>query len=97
MEHLRTPDSRFATLPGYPFQPHYTEVDGLRVHYIDEGPADGDAVLCLHGEPSWSFLYRKMIPVFTAAGLRCVAPDLFMSRPLIHRRPRVRSDCMGNR
>jgi pimeloyl-ACP methyl ester carboxylesterase len=82
MEALRTPDERFASLPDFPFAPHYVDVpsgDGggaLRVHYIDEGPADGDAVLCLHGEPSWSFLYRKMIPVFTAAGLRCVAPDL---------------------
>ncbi|MGI8795202.1 MAG: haloalkane dehalogenase [Acidimicrobiia bacterium] len=81
MEVLRTPDERFASLPGYPFSPHYVEVpDGeggeLRVHYVDEGPADADPVLLLHGEPSWSFLYRKMIPVITAAGHRAVAPDL---------------------
>jgi len=81
MEVLRTPDERFASLPGYPFSPHYVEVpDGeggeLRVHYLDEGPADADPVLLLHGEPSWSFLYRKMIPVITAAGHRAVAPDL---------------------
>jgi haloalkane dehalogenase len=81
MEKLRTPDDRFASLPGYPFAPRYLEVpDGeggeLRVHYVDEGPPDADPVLLLHGEPSWSFLYRKMIPVITAAGHRAVAPDL---------------------
>ena len=82
MEALRTPDEQFASLPDFPFAPHYVDVpsgDGgtdLRVHYLDEGPPDGDVVLCLHGEPSWSFLYRKMIPVLTAAGLRVVAPDL---------------------
>jgi haloalkane dehalogenase len=77
MEVLRTPDERFADLPGYPFEPKYVEIsDGLRMHYVDEGPTDGEVVLCLHGEPSWSYLYRKMIPVFTAAGLRVVAPDL---------------------
>jgi haloalkane dehalogenase len=91
MDVLRTPDERFEGLPDYPFAPHYLQVpDGaggeLRVHYVDEGPDDkgsgdkgsGDAppVLLMHGEPSWSFLYRKMIPVLTAAGLRAVAPDL---------------------
>src|SRR5690242_10227613 len=82
MEALRTPDERFASLPDFPFAPHYVEVpsgDGgatLRVHYLDEGPADGPVVLCMHGEPSWSFLYRKMLPVLTGAGLRCIAPDL---------------------
>ncbi len=82
MDAVRTPDERFASLPDFPFAPHYVDVpsgDGagdLRVHYLDEGPADGDVVLCMHGEPSWCFLYRKMIPVFTAAGLRCIAPDL---------------------
>ena len=81
MQILRTPDERFANLPGFPFAPHYVEIpsgDGarLRVHYVDEGPADADPVLCLHGEPSWSYLYRKMIPVITAAGHRVVAPDL---------------------
>jgi haloalkane dehalogenase len=74
---LRTPDERFASLPGYPFEPHYVEISGgLRVHYLDEGPADAAPVLLMHGEPSWSFLYRKMIPVLVAAGHRCVAPDL---------------------
>jgi haloalkane dehalogenase len=81
MKTLRTPDDRFSDLPGYPFEPHYVEVgdgDGasLRIHYVDEGPRDGEIVLMLHGEPSWSFLYRKMIPLLTAAGLRAVAPDL---------------------
>jgi len=76
MEVLRTPEERFAALPGYPFAPHYVEVDGLRIHYVDEGPAGAAPVLLLHGEPSWSYLYRKMIPVIRAAGHRCVAPDL---------------------
>ena len=76
IESLRTPDDRFAGLPGYPFPPHYIEVDGLRVHYVDEGPRGAHPVLCLHGEPSWSYLYRKMIPVLVAAGHRVVAPDL---------------------
>lgn len=76
MDVLRTPDDRFADLPGFPFAPHYVEVDGLRVHYLDEGPADGPVVLLLHGEPSWSYLYRWMIPVLADAGLRAVAIDL---------------------
>ncbi|RIL06077.1 MAG: haloalkane dehalogenase [Proteobacteria bacterium] len=81
MRVLRTPDERFANLSGYPFAPHYVEIasgDGgaLRVHYVDEGPRDAAPVLCLHGEPSWSYLYRKMIPGITAAGHRVVAPDL---------------------
>lgn len=76
-EVLRTPDERFDSLPGYPFAPHYVEVgpENLRMHYVDEGAA-GDVVLLLHGEPSWSYLYRKMIPVLVEAGLRAVAPDL---------------------
>lgn len=74
---LRTPDERFSGLPDYPFAPHYTTVgDGLRVHHVDEGPAGADVVLMLHGEPSWSYLYRHMVPVFAEAGLRAVAPDL---------------------
>lgn len=77
MNALRTPDEQFKDLPDYPFEPHYAETrDGLRVHYVDEGPRDAAPVLLLHGEPSWSFLYRKVIPVLTAAGHRCVAPDL---------------------
>jgi haloalkane dehalogenase len=81
METLRTPDDRFAGLPGYPFAPHYVDIpdgDGgtLRVHHVDEGDAGAPAVLLLHGEPSWSYLYRHMIPVLVAAGLRAVAPDL---------------------
>jgi haloalkane dehalogenase len=76
MEILRTPDERFANLPAYPFAPHYVEVDGLRIHYLDEGPRETPPVLMFHGEPSWSYLYRKMIPVITAAGYRAIAPDL---------------------
>lgn len=81
MDALRTPDDRFADLPGYPFEAHYVEVsdgDGgrLRVHHLDEGPRDGEVVLLLHGEPSWSFLYRKMVPPLVDAGLRVVVPDL---------------------
>ena len=74
MEVYRTPDERFEGLPGYAFEPHYVEQDGLRMHYVDEGA--GDPVLLLHGEPTWAFLYRKMIP--TIAGVaRVVAPDYF--------------------
>lgn len=78
---LRTPDERFRDLPGFPFEARHVEVpsgeDGaLRMAYVDEGPRDAEVVLLLHGEPSWSFLYRKMIGALTAAGLRAVAPDL---------------------
>jgi haloalkane dehalogenase len=81
MEFLRTPDARFEGLPDYPFAPHYVEVDDtegglLRMHYVDEGPRDAPVVLMLHGEPSWSFLYRRMIRRVADAGLRVVAPDL---------------------
>ncbi len=81
VEILRTPDERFADLPDFPYEPRYVEVDDLdggrlRVAYVEEGPEDGETVLLLHGEPSWSFLYRRMIPVLTAAGLRVVVPDL---------------------
>ncbi|MGY1720934.1 haloalkane dehalogenase [Blastococcus sp. SYSU DS0552] len=81
MEILRTPDERFTGLPDFPYEPRYVEVDDgeggrLRVAYVDEGPADGETVLLLHGEPSWSFLYRRLIPVLVDAGLRVVAPDL---------------------
>ena len=72
----RTPDERFANLDGFPFEPHYIEIDGLRVHYVDEGPGRAGTMLLLHGEPTWSYLYRGLIPVFTAAGYRVVAPDM---------------------
>jgi haloalkane dehalogenase len=77
---LRTPDARFAGLPDYPFAPHYAEIPdarfgSLRMHFVDEGARDAPVVLMLHGEPTWSFLYRKMIPIVVAAGYRAVAPD----------------------
>jgi haloalkane dehalogenase/tRNA(adenine34) deaminase len=79
-EALRTPDDRFADLAGFPFAPHYAEdlpgCEGLRLHYLDEGPADGRVFLCLHGQPTWSYLYRRVIRAVTAAGHRAVAPDL---------------------
>jgi haloalkane dehalogenase len=76
MKILRTPEERFLNLPGYDFEAHYVNVDDMRVHYVDEGPADAAPVLLLHGEPSWSFLYRTMIPPIAEAGLRAIAPDL---------------------
>ena len=76
MTALRTPDDQFENLPDYPFEPHYVDVAGLRMHYVDEGPTDAKPVLLLHGEPSWSYLYRHMIPPLADAGLRVVAPDL---------------------
>ncbi len=82
MESLRTPDSRFAVLPGFPYPPRYIDdlpgFAGLRLHYIDEGPANAANIyLCLHGEPTWAYLFRRMIPVFVGVGARVVAPDLF--------------------
>jgi haloalkane dehalogenase len=74
MDVLRTPDERFANLPGYPYEPHYVEVDGLRLHHIDEG--SGAPVLCFHGEPSWSYLYRHMLDRLVETGHRVVCPDL---------------------
>jgi len=77
MDAFRTPDERFENLRDYPFDPHYLDVgEGLRMHYVDEGPRDGSVVLMLHGEPTWSYLYRHMIPAFTDAGYRALAPDL---------------------
>ena len=81
MKILRTPDSCFEGLKDYPFEPQYTTIkthDGqdLRIHHIDEGPRDGPVVLCIHGQPVWSYLYRKMIPYLTGAGLRVICPDL---------------------
>lgn len=89
MEILRTPDHRFENLPGWPFPPHYADIPAepdpdlaqgaqaptLRVHYVDEGPADAAPVLLLHGEPSWGYLYRHMIPPLVAAGHRVIVPD----------------------
>lgn len=81
MDVLRTPDSRFEHLVGYPFAPHYVDVTAgdtqpLRMHYVDEGPGDGPPIVLLHGEPTWSYLYRTMIPPLSAAGHRVLAPDL---------------------
>ncbi len=85
MQTLRTPADRFVDLPDYPFAPHFAEISAvpgeagsgtLRVHYLDEGPRDAAPVLLMHGEPSWSYLYRHMIPVLVAAGHRVIAPDL---------------------
>ncbi len=81
MKVLRTPDERFANLPGFPFEPHYIDVpsgdgDTLRFGYVDEGSRDADPLLLVHGEPTWSYLYRKMIPILVEAGHRTVAPDL---------------------
>jgi haloalkane dehalogenase len=78
---LRTPESRFADLPDYPFAPRYQDIEdpsfgALRMHFVDEGPRDAPVVLMLHGEPTWSFLYRHMIPIVAAAGYRAVAPDM---------------------
>ncbi|MAN33633.1 MAG: haloalkane dehalogenase [Acidimicrobiaceae bacterium] len=81
MQVVRTPDERFEALPDFPFAPHYVEIDDaeggrLRVHYVDEGPRDGHTVLLLHGEPSWCFLYRRIIPQLVDGGCRVIAPDL---------------------
>lgn len=81
MKILRTPDNRFEGLKDYPFSPNYTVIqteDGsdLRIHHLDEGPQDGPVLLCMHGQPAWSYLYRKMIPLLNAAGIRVIAPDL---------------------
>jgi haloalkane dehalogenase len=72
---FRTPDDRFADLPGYGFAPNYVDVDGLRMHYLDEGPRSGRPIVCFHGEPSWAFLYRKMIGPFAEAGHRIIVVD----------------------
>ena len=107
MNSLRTPDERFDNLPGFDFEPHYVEVpsgDGtgaLRVHFLDEGPASAsETILLLHGEPSWCYLYRKMVGTLTAAGFRVVAPDLVGfgrsdkpgDRARVHLRPSRRVD-----
>lgn len=76
IDYVRTPEERFVDLPDYPFSPHYVDVGGLRMHYVDEGPREASPVLLLHGEPSWSYLYRHMIRHLIEAGHRAVAPDL---------------------
>ena len=73
---IRTPDERFTNLPGFDFEPNYLFIDGLRVHYLDEGPRDAPPILLMHGEPSWCYLYRKMIPLLVEEGYRVIAPDL---------------------
>ncbi|MBB6521495.1 haloalkane dehalogenase [Pseudoteredinibacter isoporae] len=81
METIRTPDAHFEGLAGYDFEPHYMTIDDgmggtIRMHYLDQGPRDGEVILCLHGNPSWSYLYKDMIPVFVNEGFRVIAPDL---------------------
>ena len=76
IEYVRTPDERFEHLPGYNFKPNYVEIEGMRMHYLDEGPKDGQVILLLHGQPVWSFLYRKMIKELVPKGYRCIAPDM---------------------
>ena len=76
MKLLNTPEERFDNLPDFPFEPHFIEVDGIRIHYLDEGPKQVEVILLMHGEPSWSFLYRHMIPILVKAGFRIIAPDL---------------------
>ncbi|MEL7042565.1 MAG: haloalkane dehalogenase [Pseudomonadota bacterium] len=75
-ETIRTPDTQFAELEDYPFAPNYVTVEGYRIHYVDEGPSDGQTILLMHGQPSWSYLYRHMIPPLADAGYRVIAPDL---------------------
>ncbi|MGI9295728.1 MAG: haloalkane dehalogenase [Pseudomonadales bacterium] len=75
VDFVRTPNACFENLPDYDFEPHYALVDGLRMHYVDEGPASGEVVLMLHGQPSWSYLYRKMIPIIAKVGYRVIAVD----------------------
>ncbi len=81
IEAVRTDDARFSDLPDWPYEPKYLDdlpgYEGLRMHYVDEGPPDGAVMLCLHGEPTWAYLYRRMIPVFLESGYRAVAPDFY--------------------
>jgi len=76
IEYVRTPEARFENLPDYNFKPNYVEIEGMRMHYLDEGPKDGPILLLLHGQPVWSFLYRKMIKELVPKGYRCIAPDM---------------------
>jgi haloalkane dehalogenase/tRNA(adenine34) deaminase len=77
MQTFRTEDERFVGLPGYAFAPHYADIDPLRMHYLDEGKKTAPVALCLHGQPTWAYLYRKMIAALLAAGYRVIAPDFF--------------------
>jgi len=72
---FRTPDERFDGLPGYGFEPNYVEIDGLRLHYVDEGPKEGRPIVCFHGEPTWAYLYRKMLGPLVDGGFRVICPD----------------------
>jgi haloalkane dehalogenase len=76
MEILRTPDECFSNLKDYPFAPNYIQIDELRMHYLDEGSPSGNVILLMHGEPTWSYLYRKIIPLLSREGYRVIAPDL---------------------
>ncbi|MFX1497484.1 MAG: haloalkane dehalogenase [Promethearchaeota archaeon] len=76
MKLLRTPEERFQNLPDFPFEPRYIVIDGIRIHYINEGPKSKDCVLLMHGEPTWSYLYRHMVSIIVEAGYRTLAPDL---------------------
>jgi haloalkane dehalogenase len=73
---LRTPEQRFEDLKDYPFKPNYLNIEDTRIHYLDEGSVDGDIIFLLHGEPAWSYLFRKIIPTLTEAGYRVIAPDM---------------------
>ena len=97
MDLLRTPDDRFANLPGYAYEPHYVDLAGVRVHYVDEGPRSAAPVLLLHGEPSWSFLYRKMIPGLVDAGHRVVARESNSSGQIGGRRCVCRKGCKAKK
>ena len=86
---LRTPDERFENLEGYPFRPNYMMIDDLRIHYLDEGPKDANPIILFHGEPAWSYLFRKMIPTLAQAGYRVIAPDIC----LLYTSPSPRDRC----
>ncbi len=86
---MRTPDDRFADLPDFGYPPRYADVGGIRLGYVEAGPPDGEPVLLLHGEPSWSFLYRRVMPVLAGAGLRAIAADLVEVGQLRHQRLRA--------
>ncbi len=75
IKYVRTPEDRFENLPDFSYEPNYSEIDGLRMHYVDEGPQDAEVVLMLHGQPSWAYLYRKMIPIIVGGGFRAIAAD----------------------